>query len=250
MRVLFRCLDRPLCSLDSYNTKKTSIKQYMDLYLGPVYYMHYKYSTVMNICFTTLMFGLGLPILFPIAVVSFMVLYFLEKTMLYYVYRMPPMYDERLSISVIDKLRWAPCFFLAFGYWMISSNQLFSNSYLYPFTYSDEPQKTNHLEPSVFSHVGWDKIGWPLLFCFWSMIAFAIFGTWIRPCFEKLPCCKKDMQVTQIIDNYFRAVDDNQRDWSVEDEKHGRDKLGNFEILSNDTYNKFANTKSATSNNI
>lgn len=250
MRVLFRCLDRPLCSLDSYKTKKTSIKQYMDLYLGPVYYMHYKYSTVMNICFVTMMFGLGLPILFPIAIASFVILYLLEKTMLYYIYRMPPMYDERLSVSVIDKLRWAPCFFLAFGYWMVSSNQLFSNEYLYQVTKSDETRRTDHLEPSPFRRWGWDNIGWPLLFCFWSMLFFAIFGTWIRPLFEKMPCCKKDVQVTQVIDNYFKAVDHNQRDWSVEDEKHGREKLGNLRILSDRTYQKFKEEKSTEENNV
>lgn len=132
MRVLFRVLDRGFCTCSSFVTKKTSIKGYTDLYLGPVYYMHYKYSTVMNICFVTMMFGLGLPILFPIAIASFFVLYFLEKLMLYYCYRMPPMYDERLSDSVVNKLRWAPCFFLAFGYWMASSNQLISNDYLFP----------------------------------------------------------------------------------------------------------------------
>jgi hypothetical protein len=121
MRFAFRVLDRPCCSLDKTKTKKTSIKSYMDIYLGPTYFMHYKYSTVLNICFVTFMYGFGMPILFPVAVVSFIVLYFIEKSMLYYSYRMPPMYDERLSDSVLSKLRVAPIIYLAFGYWMASS---------------------------------------------------------------------------------------------------------------------------------
>lgn len=40
-----------------------------------------------------MMFGSGLPILFPIALVSFIVIYMLEKYMLYYVYTLPPKYD-------------------------------------------------------------------------------------------------------------------------------------------------------------
>jgi hypothetical protein len=49
--------------------------------------MHYKYSSVMNIVFITMMFGAGLPVLFPIATASLTVLFCLEKFMLYYIYK-------------------------------------------------------------------------------------------------------------------------------------------------------------------
>lgn len=91
------------------------------MYAGPVYLMHYKYSTILNVCFVTFMYGFGLPILFPVAILSFVVLYFVEKTMLYYSYRMPPMYDEKQSEMVIRIVQFAPVFYLAFGYWMCSS---------------------------------------------------------------------------------------------------------------------------------
>jgi len=96
LRILFRCLDRG-CSCSDYKTKKTSIQQYINVYTGPVYLMHYKYSALLNIVFVTFMYGLGMPILFPIAILSFVILYLQEKLMLYYGYRVPPMYDERLS---------------------------------------------------------------------------------------------------------------------------------------------------------
>ena len=41
--------------------------------------------------------------------------------MLYYGYRVPPMYDERLSQNVLDRLQTAPILFLIFGYWMAGS---------------------------------------------------------------------------------------------------------------------------------
>jgi hypothetical protein len=145
MRSTFRILDRPWFSFNKTKTKKTSIQGYMDIYLGPTYFMHYKYSTVLNICFVTFMYGFGMPILFPVSVVSFIVLYFIEKSMLYYSYRTPPMYDERLSDSVLNKLRVAPIFCLAFGYWMASSKQLLSNDYLYPIAADMETRNTDHL---------------------------------------------------------------------------------------------------------
>ena len=38
--------------------------------------MHYKYSTLLNVVFVTMMYGLGMPILFPIACLSMVILYF------------------------------------------------------------------------------------------------------------------------------------------------------------------------------
>ena len=120
LRLLTRMLDRG-CTTDPYATKTTSIQAYINSYAGPVYMMHFKYSGLMNIIFVTMTYGFGIPILFPIAVVAILVLYLVEKTMLFYAYRLPPMYDERLSQSVIGILYYAPIFFLGFGYWMASN---------------------------------------------------------------------------------------------------------------------------------
>lgn len=74
---------------------------YIELYAGPVFYMHYKYSMILNIIFVTFTFGAGMPILFPIATLTFLTLYILEKGMLYYGYREPPVYDEVLNEAVL-----------------------------------------------------------------------------------------------------------------------------------------------------
>lgn len=104
----------------------------MDTYQGPAYLMHYKYSALLNIIFVTMMYGFGIPILFPIAVLAILVLYLVEKIMLYYAYALPPMYDERLSQSVLNQLYYAPFFYLGFGYWMASNKQMLSNDWLAP----------------------------------------------------------------------------------------------------------------------
>jgi hypothetical protein len=46
------------------------------------------------------MYGFGLPVLYPVAIFAFVILYFVEKSMLYYSYRMPPMYDAKMSEMV------------------------------------------------------------------------------------------------------------------------------------------------------
>jgi len=102
------------------------------MYSGPIYYMHYKYSSIMTTTFITFIYGFGMPILFPIAGLSFLVLYLVEKLLLFYGYRLPPMYDERLSQDVLNKLQFAPVLYLVFGYWMASNMQLLSNDHLNP----------------------------------------------------------------------------------------------------------------------
>ena len=41
--------------------------------------IHFKYSAILNIAFVTLMYGAGIPILFPIAVLSYIILYTVER---------------------------------------------------------------------------------------------------------------------------------------------------------------------------
>jgi hypothetical protein len=120
MRVGFRLLDK-IGTAEGKTTKKISVQQYVNTYAGPMYFLHFRYSGIMNIIFITMMFGCGIPILFPIAAASLLILYCLENYMIYYVYKIPPAYDEKLNNSVLSNLAKAPLFLLSFGYWMLSS---------------------------------------------------------------------------------------------------------------------------------
>lgn len=100
------------------------------------------------------MYGLGIPILFPIAAVSFLTLYLVEKVMVYYSYRQPPMYDEKLNNNVLNLMTYAPLLFLSFGYWMLSSHQLLSNEVFYIETPNSIP-KTHHVWTQFFSRIGY-----------------------------------------------------------------------------------------------
>jgi len=106
--------------------------------------MHFKYSTIMNIVFTTMMFGLGMPILFPYAVIGLINLYVTEKGLLYYSYRQPPNYNNILSNSVINLMQKAPIYMMAIGYWMLSSPQLIDNLHLNKVEQSSDVPANGH----------------------------------------------------------------------------------------------------------
>jgi hypothetical protein len=129
---------------DEYATSTTTILDYVELYAGPEYFMHFKYSMILNIIFVTMMYGVGMPILFPYAAASLLCLYVVEKFMLYYGYRQPPQYDVVLNDAVLNICKYAPLVLLSFGYWFLSSKQLLSNDYLVPKTRKSVPYDATH----------------------------------------------------------------------------------------------------------
>mmetsp|Transcript_8384 Transcript_8384/g.14013 ORF Transcript_8384/g.14013 Transcript_8384/m.14013 type:complete len:164 (+) Transcript_8384:2389-2880(+) len=143
LRTLYRVMDK-LNLEEGYNTKCTTIQRYVNIYAGPLYYMHFKYSSIMNIVFITMMFGTGMPILFPVAACSLMVIYLLEKGMLYYAYKCPPAYDEKLNNSVLSNLSFAPLFLFSFGYWMLTNKQIIQNDNLKEMPTQSSPFMAEH----------------------------------------------------------------------------------------------------------
>ena len=87
------------------------------MYGGPEFEVHFRFANILNIIFVTMMYGTALPILFPIAAMSFLVIYIKEVYMLYYVYKAPPTYDEKLNEQVVQVFRIAPFILLGFGFW-------------------------------------------------------------------------------------------------------------------------------------
>jgi hypothetical protein len=181
----------------------------------------------MNIVFITMMFGTGLPILFPIAAASLTVLFCLEKFMLYYVYKQPPTYDEKLNNSVLSNLSYAPLFLLSFGYWILTNKQIISNDYLRPVSRKSESFQADHtwyraLTPEGVFHSG--PAGFLLVFFF----AYAFYLTF-RGTFEwigKACCCKnmfmEEFEVDEEIDLYQNCLDNDDKDWTLKEEENSQ----------------------------
>jgi len=188
--------------------------------------MHYKYSTILNVCFVTFMYGFGLPILFPVAVLSIAILYFVEKTMLYYSYKSPPMYDEKTFVMVLKVLMFAPFFYCAFGYWMCSSNQLLSNDYLFPLEYLQSTLKTEHLYTQVFMPKGWEAPAWPLLLLTFAIAFIIVFGWLTNRIFDKIAAkIKMDpsaLEVEESLRSFWDVLSNKDIQWAIKEEENNR----------------------------
>ena len=225
LRVLFRCMDRGCTCRGA--TRSTSIQGYISTYQGPIYFMHFKYSSILTIVYITMMYGFGMPVLFPIAMLSFLVLYITEKIMFFYGYVSPPMYDERLSNDVLTKLQFAPLLYIIFGYWMASNQQLLSNDHLTPVESSTSTYVTNHTMGLVFSPDGWEGIKWPMLVCFIVLNIVWYFGESIVKCLTNLMpnLAIGDIEVDESIDNYWASLYEEDRKWSQGEENYARSNL-------------------------
>jgi hypothetical protein len=126
MRIVFRLLDSGF-KCKKYNSKKKTIQQYVNLYSGPEYMMHFKYAALLNVVFVTFMYGLAVPLLFPIATIFFAVSWIVERLALAYSYKQPPMFDDVLNKSAISTLKVAPLFMMFFGFWVFGNQQIFDN---------------------------------------------------------------------------------------------------------------------------
>jgi hypothetical protein len=83
--------------------------------------MYVNYAVAMNTIFTTLMYGLALPILFPIAFLTFINIYVIEKVLIAYWYKKPPVYDDVINKTALGMMRWAPLGYWVFGFWVMSN---------------------------------------------------------------------------------------------------------------------------------
>ena len=74
----------------NYSTKTKQIYAFIESREGPGYIMHFKFANLLNITYVTIVYGVGLPLLFPIALLSYFIFWAVERYMLAYVYQNPP----------------------------------------------------------------------------------------------------------------------------------------------------------------
>lgn len=91
------------------------------LWMGGDYVIHFKYSGMLTIAFITMMYGIGMPVLFPIAAVNYFNQYMVERIIVAWYMRQPSALDDKLTVNCIQRLRFAPLLFLVNGYWMIGN---------------------------------------------------------------------------------------------------------------------------------
>lgn len=231
MQTAFQFLDRGF-SFTGNSTKTNTIQAYINLYAGPEYDMHVKYSALMNMLFVCFMYGLAIPLLFPISLVGLTVLYFVEKFAITYFYRKPPMFDEKMNTLAITTLQWAPVYTMFFGYWCLSNVQLFTNT-TGVITSTLVPAATYH---SMFSFSVNQAL--PLMICGIFIVFLVGFDDLSTQLLIYIGVMSEDeeAEVDEGLGTYWECLDEHDRLVWYLDETHLRKQLG-ITTIDEDAYN-------------
>jgi hypothetical protein len=189
-------------------TKAKTQRQYINLYAGPEYLMHFKYSSILVQVFVSFMYGMFIPFLFITTLLGIFNMYCVERLALAYYYRQPPLYDASINSMAIRILKAAPILMFLIGYWGLGNRQVFFNEPFIEMDHANSTPNPNHLALS-FKH-GWNHTHLCLLM-FILLVIEALFSNKMWPCFKKiLYYDEKKMlntdDVTENLDEYWKNI--------------------------------------------
>jgi len=69
--------------------------------MGGKFLASFKYSNVLNIVYVTMMYGVGMPLLFPLAALTFLNNWICERIQITYFLQIPPSLDDKLIKNAI-----------------------------------------------------------------------------------------------------------------------------------------------------
>ena len=217
-----------------YRTKQTQIYAYIDLYIGPDYVIHFKYSQILNVTFVTMMYGLGMPILFPIAGLSYFIFWAVERYQIAFTYPMPPALDDRMTKNALSLLAYSPILLLLNGYWMLSNKQIFESRLGALETVNDD-MLTGHTLGTVMEL----DHAFPMvvigLASFILVLFSKIFGAAVRRWGYVIST--RDIVVDENLPNFFEAVPLTESDWVIAENKNLRENYG-FNMMQRELEDK------------
>ena len=97
------------------------------IYMGLEFEMPFRYAQLLSTIFVTFTFGIGIPLLYPIACATMLFAYFLDKFIFVSYSLTPERLNATLSHSVAQILPFALVIHLGMSIWVLSNNELFSN---------------------------------------------------------------------------------------------------------------------------
>lgn len=129
---------------DPYKTSSTSMAKYKATYGGEEYLIHFKYSDILVIVYVACLYGIGIPLLFPIAALALGITWINERIQTAYQVKQPPAMDDTMTKNAMGLLKIAPIMLLVNGYWMLSNRMIYSNAWSY-ISVSDETMSSGHI---------------------------------------------------------------------------------------------------------
>lgn len=95
---------------------------------GPSFELAYRYAQLLSTIFVCLTFASGMPVLYIIAGLNFLVFYSVEKFLFINLYRIPPRFNTHMNKTAADLIPLAVFLHLGMAIWVLSNKEFFTNS--------------------------------------------------------------------------------------------------------------------------
>jgi hypothetical protein len=95
------------------------------LYLGPEFPIAIRYAQLLNLFFVTFVYSAGMPIMYVMGAIGFLVSYWVDKIVFIRLYRTPPDYDISIGTGATQLLPYALLLHLMIAGWVYGNEQIF-----------------------------------------------------------------------------------------------------------------------------
>lgn len=184
-------LDRRFTNPKLYKTNCRTAVLYAELNSGAEHLLFEKYPRLVNIVMVSMMYAFGLPIFLIITFFCLIISYIVDKIIVAYYHRKPPLYDDTLNLTSVHFLKWGAVIYTMIGYWMISNRQMFENN-LTPKEYQDQIAEYNHYPSDDPTYNFQLVIKWYAIILFLAMLIYDVFIGWFNMCMKST--AKKELK--------------------------------------------------------
>ena len=214
-------------------TSQISNLDYVELHSGDVPLLSHLYNKILLNIMMCMMLGLGIPILFPLTLISLVVIYVSYKIALLQWYQKPPKLDEWISRLSIHILSYGALFYCGFSYWMLCNRQMFEN-YVLPKSNQDQVENHGHslfYNPNNHTYI--------LMMMFFIIIVFLIYNfTFYDVCNICVKSSvKNEIQHFENLLNFYKSISNKNLEMWISEERLVRNEYG-YKVLFDDTYER------------
>ena len=158
---------------------------------------------MITVTYVTMMYGLGLPILFPIAFLTFMVMLMFERYHLAYTFYQPPVMCAASTDRALALLSYTPFILLANGFWMLSNRQMFENV-VNQITYSNSNMPSAHTLSTSMQANHATPIALIAFFLLFLAVIRHLFPEWMKQ--QGFTISSVSLKVKENLPNFFKAL--------------------------------------------
>ena len=215
-----------------YSTKSLTVANYVNVYGGPEFSLPNRFAALLKMIFVVLLYGTGLPMMYILASITLIFLFFLDKICMAKQYQRPPYYDELLSQISLKILPYAGIIHLLVGGWMMTNPHLMYN----PKTDGKLNEVTHTLDSIYDMNIGTPYYVLGVIFLLYYLNRHFSY-TLISYCIKWFGKAPKREGAVEHLRPYFWALMEDDVEWWIEEEREMREKF-NTKILDDDAYLK------------